>query len=470
MLLILFSFTLLVPLLISYLYQDETAEYFLLGMVAIFSAGILLWLPTRHQRQDLSRRDGFLVVALFWVVLGCFSAVPLQMILDMDFVDAVFEAVSAFTTTGATVLTHLDDMPPALLFYRQQLQWYGGMGVVVLAIAVLPMLGIGGMQLFRAETPGLVKDEKIAPRITRCARSFWLIYLGMTCACALAYWLAGMTVFDAIAHSLSTISTGGFSTHDASLGYFHNTAVELVAVLFMVLGGVNFSIHYFAIASGSPRAYWRDVEVRAYGIMILGVFALVAFDLAHAHYHQALGEILRASLFQTVSVITSTGFLTEDFSRWPDFAPLLLFYASFVGGCAGSTAGGMKVIRVLVVLKQAGRDLVRIVHPRLVRPLKLAGRVLPGEVISAVWGFFSLYVALFAIFMLCLMALGVDQISAFSAVATCMNNLGPGLGQVAENFQNFPVIGKWLLILAMLMGRLEIYTLLVLLAPSLWRQ
>jgi len=467
--LLLYSATLLPPLLLSLLYADGEILHFLYSLGVTVFTGLLLWWPVRRLRVELRKRDGFVIVAMFWVVLGLLGALPFLFSAHLSLTDAFFEAISAFSTTGATVMTGLDHMPPSILFYRQQLQWFGGMGVVVLAVAILPMLGIGGLQLYRAETPGPFKSDKIAPRITQCARSFWFIYAGLTLLCALGYWLAGMSLFDAVAHSLSTISTGGFSTHDASLAYFDSPAVEAIAILFMILGGINFSVHFLALVGGHPLAYLHDLEVRTYLIILAVVGLLIALALYHSHYHADMLSSLRFGLFQTVSVMTSTGFVTEDFSRWPGFITMLLFFSSFIGGCAGSTAGGMKVIRLIIIFKQSWLDILQLIHPHGVRPLKISGRVLPERVGDAVWGYFALYVATFVVIMLLLMADGMDQVTAFSAVTTSMNNLGPGLGAVAVNFQDVSETSKWLLAFAMLLGRLEIFTVLVLLTPEFWR-
>lgn len=468
--LLLYSCTLLPPILIALLRADGELLHFVYSLAVTVSTGLFFWWPVRQLEVDLKKRDGFVVVAMFWVVLGLLGALPFLFGVHLSLTDAFFEAISAFSTTGATVMTGLDHMAPSILFYRQQLQWFGGMGVVVLAVAILPMLGIGGMQLYRAETPGPFKEEKISPRITQCARSFWLIYAGLTLICGFAYWLAGMSLFDAVAHSLSTISTGGFSTHDASLAYFRSPAIEAIAILFMVLGGINFSVHFLALVAGRPMAYLTDLEVRTYLIVLLVVSLLIALTLYLSHYHADMPSSLRYGLFQTVSMMTSTGFVTEDFSHWPDFIPLLLFFVGFIGGCAGSTAGGMKVIRLIIIFKQSGLNILQLIHPHMVRPLKLSGRVVPAQVTDAVWGYFALYVATFVVIMLLLMADGMDQVTAFSAVATSMNNLGPGLGDVSANFQQVSAEGKWLLAFAMLLGRLEIFTVLVLLTPDFWRR
>ncbi len=465
-----YSATLLIPISVALWYHDGEAVHFADALLATVSAGLLLRLAGAGTRVQLRAHEGFIVVAMFWLVLSALASLPLHLGPHLSFTDAVFEATSAFTTTGATVMSGLDRLPPSVLIYRQQLQWFGGMGIIVLAVAVMPLLGVGGMQLYKAETPGPLKEEKITPRIARGARSFWLLYAGLTAACALGYHAAGMPLFDAVAHSLSTVSTGGFSTHDASLGHFDSLAVEMVAVVFMLLGGINFSLHYVALAGRSLRGYLDDPEARAYLGLIVAVAAAVSLGLVWSGFHGDWKADLRAALFHAVSVVTSTGFVTEDFSHWPDFVPVLLLMASFVGGCAGSTAGGMKVIRVLVMGKQSGRDLLRLVHPAVVRPLRLGRRVLPERVVEAIWGYFAAYVALFVLFMLGLMALDLDQVTAFSAVATCMNNLGPGLGRVATSFAGLPDAAKWILVAAMLAGRLEIFTLLVLFTPAFWRR
>ncbi len=468
--LLIFSFTLLPPLAVSLGYHDGELHHFADALALTLLLGLVLWWPVRRRAGDLRRREGFIVVAMFWLVFSVLGTLPLMLGTRLGFADAVFEVVSAVTTTGATVLTGLDQMPPSLLYYRAQLQWLGGMGLIVLAVAILPMLGIGGMSLYRAETPGPMKDDKLTPRITHSARTFWYIYSGLTAACAIGYWLAGMSGFDAVAHAFTTLSTGGFSTHDASMAYFNSPWVDLVADIFMLLGGVNFSIHYLVLFRRDPRGYWRDTEVRTY-LLVLAAFTLaIAAMLMARHIHDDPLTALRYSAFQTISVITSTGFTTEDFSLWPLFLPTLLIFSSFIGGCAGSTAGGMKVIRFLLLFKQGLRDLRRLPHPRMVNSLKLGGRVVPDRIIDAVWGFFAVYLATFVVIMLLLMGGGMDQITAFSAVATCMNNLGPGLGEVTSNFQSVSAPAKLLLSGAMLLGRLEIFTVLVLLSPSFWRK
>ncbi len=376
--------------------------------------------------------------------------------------------MSGLTTTGATVIVGLDLLPRSILFYRQQMQWFGGMGIIVLAIAVLPMLGVGGQALFKAETPGLSK-EKLTPRIAGTAKALWYIYLGLTVTCALAYWAAGMTGFDAISHSFSTVAIGGFSTHDNSIGYFDSTVIEMIAVIFMLISGVNFGLHFTAARQVDFRHYWRDEEFRAYVWIALTLTVITASYLFLTETSDWKMS-LRNALFHVVSIGTTTGFTSEEYFNWPTFLPVLLLFASFIGGCAGSTGGGMKVIRVLLLFKQGQREMGRLLHPHATIMVKVGGMTLPNRMIDVVWGFFASYVALLAIMLLLLMAAGLDQESAFSAVVACLNNLGPGLGTVAANYSSLGDFSLYVLSIAMLFGRLEIFTMLVLFTPAFWRQ
>jgi len=426
----------------------------------------------RELRHELRLRDGFVIVVLFWTGLGVAGGVPLMLSdqPDISIVDAVFESISGLTTTGATVISGLDDLPKSILFYRQQLQWLGGMGIIVLAVAILPVLGVGGMQLYRAETPGPIKDSKLTPRITETAKALWLIYLTLTVSCMLAYWFAGMGIFDALAHSFSTVSIGGFSTHDASIGYFDNPTIEMVAIFFMLISGVNFALHFFSWRALTLRKYWQDSEFRTYIAGIAAASILVILFLYFSSTVTSLSLAFRQGLFQTVSIATTTGFATTSYSLWPVFIPVLLLLMSFVGGCAGSTGGGMKVIRVLIILKQGMREVKRLVHPNATLLIKVGKKPLPDNVIEAVWGFFSAYVFVFVMLMLVLLATGMDQVTAFSAMAATLNNAGFGLGDVAANYAPIKDVGKWALCVAMLMGRLEIFTLLVVMSPAFWQR
>jgi trk system potassium uptake protein TrkH len=472
LLLMLFSTTLLPPLIVSIVYQDGQVQAFLAGMIAVIVLGFVMWFPAHRFKEELRVRDGFLLVTLFWVVLGVAGAIPLVLSNNptLSATDAVFESFSGLTTTGATVITGLDDLPASILFYRQQLQWLGGMGIIVLAVAIMPMLGIGGMQLYRAETPGPLKDNKLTPRITETAKALWYIYLTLTIACAVCYWLAGMSGFDAIGHSFSTVAIGGFSTHDQSMGYFQSSTIEMIAVVFMLLAGMNFALHFMAWRSMSLSPYRYDSEVKAY-LLVLGIVtAITVVYLYYTHTFVFFSDALHAGLFQAVSIGTTTGFTTTEYFVWPGFLPVMLLFVSFVGGCAGSTGGGMKVIRFLLLVKQGHRETIRLIHPNAQIPVKVGNKPMPDRVVNAIWGFFAAYVGSFVVIMLFLMATGLDQITAFSAVAACMNNLGPGLGDVGANYVGINDPAKWALSFAMMLGRLEVFTLMILFTRAFWRR
>lgn len=465
-----FGLTQLLPLLFSLGYRDGEWRHFLYSIAFSLTLGSLLLLLGRRSGRDLKTRDGFLVVGLFWVILGLLAAQPFVLVLDMSLTDALFESVSALTTTGATVITGLDDLAPSILIYRQWLQWLGGMGMIVLGVAIMPMIGVGGMNLYKAEAPGPMKDQKLTPRLAKTARLLWGLYAGLTLANAAAYWAAGMTPFDAFAHALSTVSTGGFSTHDASLGYFNSSLIESIAVVFMLMGAINFSVHFLAFRSANPMQYLANVEVRSFLVFVLGTIVLVSLVLRSSGEYASMPPSIRNAVFEVVSVVTSTGFGTVDFSHWPDFLPILLIFISFVGGCGGSTAGGMKVMRIIVMLKQGSREIQRLIHPRAVTLLRVGGHRVGERTIDAVWGFMAAYVVSFILLMLLMIHFGgLDALDAFSAIATSMNNLGPGLGEVASNFTAVTDSGKLIAAFAMLLGRLEVFTLLVLLTPAFWR-
>ncbi len=470
LLLTLFSLTMLPPVVIAWVYDEQSLQAFLYAFAMVMIIGMVLWLPVHAHRKELRLRDGFIVVVMFWVVLGMSGSLPFVLSLEMSLVDAAFESISGLTTTGATVISGLDELPRSVLYYRQQLQWLGGMGIIVLAVAILPMLGIGGMQLYRAETPGPMKDNKLTPRITETAKALWYIYLGLTVACGVAYWLAGMTPFDAVAHSFSTIAIGGFSTHDASMGYFNSALIESVAIVFMLLAGVNFALHFLAWRGLSLRPYLGDPEFRFYFTILFVVSAITAYFLYASGTFDNPGSALHHGIFQAVSIGTTSGFTTAEYHNWPLFLPVLLLMTSFIGGCAGSTGGGLKVIRVLLLLKQGMREINRLIHPNAQFVVKIGSKPLPSRVIDAVWGFFSLYVVCFCLMSVILAATGLDFVTSFSAVAACMNNLGPGLGDVGVNYTSINDTAKWVLCFAMLLGRLEIFTLLVLLTPAFWRK
>ncbi|MBM96235.1 MAG: potassium transporter [Oceanospirillaceae bacterium] len=468
--LMLFSLTMLPPILVSLWFNDGALPAFLAALGLTFGIGLLIWLPVHRVRADLRTRDGFVITVLFWLVLALSGSIPFMLSEspNLSFTDAFFESLSGWTTTGATIMTGLDDLPESILWYRQQLQWLGGMGIIVLAVAVLPMLGIGGMQLFRAETPGPLKDSKLTPRITETAKALWYIYLGLTIACAVGYWLAGMSVFDAIGHSFATVAIGGFSTHDASLGYFDSAAIETIAVFFMLISSLNFALHFYAWRYNSILHYFRDSELKFFFSVMIGGIILTVPALWLTDTYD-LPDSIRYGVFEAVSIATTTGFGTADFSVWPIFLPVLLFMMAFIGGCAGSTGGGMKVIRVLLIFKQGWREITRLVHPNAIIPVKIGRDPVAERVLDAVWGFFALYVLTYMVMMILLLSTGLDHVTAFSAVGACLNNLGPGLGDVAAHYGNVSDAGKWILSFTMLLGRLEIFTLLVLISPAFWR-
>lgn len=471
MLIAIFSITMIPPALVAYWYKDGAGVPFILSFLLCLAMGFVIWYPNRQYRDELKVRDGFLIVVLFWTVLGAVGGIPFVLAEnpDMDLAAAMFEAFSGLTTTGATVLTGIELLPKAILYYRQQLQWLGGMGIIVLAVAILPLLGVGGMQLYRAETPGPVKDNKMTPRIADTAKHLWYIYLAITVLCALAFYLAGMSLFDAICHAFSTVAIGGFSTYDASIGYFNSATINMICVLFLLISAINFPLHFAVIRGKSVSTYFRDPEFKTF-LGIQAALILICFlVLLHTSVYDNGVAALNHAAFQAVSISTTAGFTTDGFAAWPLFLPILLIFSSFIGGCAGSTGGGMKVVRVLLLFKQGARELNRLVHPRAIYAIKLGRRPVEDRIVQAVWGFFAAYALVFVVIMLALIFTGLDNITAFSATAACLNNLGPGLGEVAAHFGNIPDASKWILIIAMVFGRLEIFTLLVLFTPAFWK-
>ena len=470
-----FSGTMLIPAFVALIYGDGGGKAFMQAFMLSLTAGTLLWWPFHHHKQELRSRDGFLIVVAFWFVLGGLATLPL-LLFDaphLTVASAVFEAFSGLTTTGATVMTGLDNLPKAILFYRQFLQWLGGMGIIVLAIAIIPLLGIGGMQLYRAEMSGPMKEQKIRPRITETAKVLWMIYLSLTLSCALAYWLAGMSVFDAITHSFSTVSIGGFSTHDASIGYFNSPLINGITVLFLLVSACNFGLHFRAFSTIGRenffKIYLRDPEFRFFmSIQLILVVVCTSVMWGHSYFKTSWQDFEQV-LFQAVSISTTTGYTTSDFAAWPSFVPVLLISASFMGGCAGSVGGGLRVARVLVLYLQGKRELKRVVHPNLVYPIKWGKNVLDERVIGSIWAFFSAYILVFLICLLGVIACGVEPFNAFNAVLASINNLGPGLGAVSSNMIAIPDSAKWILTIAMVCGRLEIFTLLALFTPAFWR-
>src|SRR6185295_10865693 len=465
-----FGATLVPPMAISLLYGDGELQHFAMAYAGAMVAGVALWLPFRRRPSVLRSRDGFVIVALVWAVLGLLGAVPFMLTLHLDFPSAFFESVAGYTTTGSTTLIGLDGLPPSILMYRQQIQWLGGLGVIVLAVALLPMLGIGGMQLYKGETPGPFKDERITPRVTRSARSLCFVYVVLTLVCAAAFWFSGMSPFDAVSHAFSTLSTGGYSTHDDNIGFFNSVPIEVVTIVFSLIGAISFNEHFLALRALQVQRYQRDTQTRVFLVVVAVLTAVTTAVLYAQGTYPSLPSAFRHGLFASAAAVSTSGFDIASFASWPLALPSLMIFAMFVGGCAGSSAGGMKVIRYVVLFKQVGVHIHRLIHPQAIRRMKLDGQPVPDSVVEAVGGFFAVYVVVFLIFMVLAMMDGMDQITAFGAVATSINNAGPGLGSVAITFADVSPQGKIMFAIAMLFGRLEIFTFLVLLTPAFWKR
>ena len=470
LMLMVFSTSMLVPIVFAAIYQENTLPMFFLAFTITMIVGFLSWLPARNMKGEIRIRDGFIITVLFWLVLSTFGALPfaLSQETNLSFIDALFESISGLTTTGATVFTNLEDLPKSILYYRQQLQWLGGIGIVVIAVSILPMIGVGGMQIYKAETPGPIKDTKLTPRIAETANALFKIYVFLTVACAIAYWVAGMSWFDALSHSFSTISIGGFSTYDESLGHFDNNAVLTIASIFMVVSGLNFALHYTAWHARSIKSYISDPEARLFVLVILfGILVTTYFLYTTASIPNE--EILFVGVFQLISILTTTGFTTTEFHLWPSFLPFFLILLSFFGACAGSTGGGIKMGRILIMSQQVVREIYRLIHPNAVLPIKTKKHKIPERVTDGIWAFFGIYFFIFYVMVLLLLANNLDYITAWSATAASFNNLGPGLGAVAENYADLNAMSKAILCSGMLLGRLEVFTLLVVLSPTFWR-
>lgn len=471
LLLMVYSLSMLPPILVDFMYHESVWSAFAISFALTMGTGLVLWLPFHHYKRELKARDGFLIASLYWCVLSLFSALPFIFITNgpLGWLDSIFEAVSGITTTGASVIAQLDALPRAVLYYRQQLCFLGGMGIIVLAVAILPMLGVGGMQLYRTEVPGPIKEAKLTPRIAETAKIFWLIYLMLTAVCLIAYKLAGMTWLDAVGESFSTVSTGGFSMHNSSFAYYNSRIIEAIAILFMILGGTSFSLHFIAFRSRSLVYYWHDEEFRTFLYTLVGV-SFITFVMLFVHHiyleqHQAIIH----SVFNVVSLITTTGFTATPFEQWPTFIPVLIMVAALIGGCGGSTSGGLKVIRLLMLSKQGVSEIKRLLHPNAVLTIKFGRQILPGHILQAMWSFIAVFLFCYALLLLGLLATGLDLRTAVGASTAALANAGAGIGDVANGFGHLNPIAKVLIIVAMLAGRLEIFTLLVLFTPAFWR-
>lgn len=469
LLLMLFSLSMLSPLIINFIFHEQLYWPFAAAFFCTIATGALLWVCFRQHQREFKIRDGFLLVVLFWFVLCFFGALPFWFIdPQAPIIDALFESVSGFTTTGASILARLDQLPHAILFYRQQLQFLGGMGIVVLAVAILPMLGVGGMQLYRAETPGPMKDAKLTPRITQTAKALWSIYCLLTLLCMLCYWAAGMHWFDALGESFATVSTGGFSMHQTSFAYYHNDWIELIACFFMLLGGTNFALHFIAMKKRSILHYWQDEEFRFYVGLILFASLIVMLSLNSVGLFTSSRHLIIHSLFNVISLATTTGYEVSAVQHWPQALPFLVMLLAIVGGCAASTSGGIKVIRALLLYKQSKREMIRLLHPHAIIPIKFGQHTLAEPILQSMWGFISVFIALFLLLMVLFMAVGNDLVTSFAAITAGLANSGAGIGHINVAFTDLNIASKWILIFAMLAGRLEIFSLLILLTRSFW--
>lgn len=468
-----FAFAMLVPLLVALIGDDQALHAYDMAFAITLVSGGALWLGTRRFRRELAPRDGFLLVTLVWTALPAFATLPLLLHLPgLSFTDAYFEAMSGMTTTGATVLTGLDDLPLSINVWRHFLVWIGGMGVIVLAVAILPLLGVGGSQIYKAETAGPLKEAKLTPRIAETAKGLYLIYLSISAVCVLAYRFAGMEWRDAFMMMCSTMGLGGFAPYDASVGYWNSPTIEMTAVVFMLIAGFNFSMHFLAWRRRSLLVFLRDPEGKAFLTVTLGTALLLAVFLVWRDVYPEFWTALRYTLFNTVSIATTTGYASTDYAQWPMLAPVMMLFLSCFATCAGSTGGGVKMIRAILLVKQARRELVRILHPRVVNPVCLGNQIIDNQVIFAVLAFMLIWGASVMVGTLLLLASGLDIVTAATAVIACINNTGPGLGQVgpAQNFAVLDDFETWVCSFAMLIGRLELMSVLVLFTPAFWRK
>ncbi len=468
----LFGLTLSLPMLVAWLNGEPTLRLFAEALLFTCLAGFLLWVVFRPFRRELRIKDGFLLVFLVWAGLPVFGMLPLLSHLDISVTDAYFEAVSGLTATGATVLSGLDALPASINIWRGELQWFGGMGVIVLAVAILPMLGIGGRQLFKAETPGPMKDTRLTPRIAQTAKGLWLIYAGLTLVCFLAYWAFGMSWTDALMHAFSTMGLAGFSSHDASFGYFDSQALEIIAITFMLISGINFATHFNFLRTRTFGVYVNDGEAKVFVFTVLGSGVLIAFYLWGVGQYGDFPSALRYALFNTVSVATTTGYATTDFGLWPAFAGFWMLLLGTFSTSSGSTGGGIKMIRARLLIQQLYRELKRLLHPSAQIPVRYAGVPVSNQIIFAVLAFFFVFVLAAIIMTLAMMATGLEPVTAVTAVIATLSNIGPGLGGVGPSttFAALNDFQTWLCTLAMLLGRLEMFTFLVVLTPAFWRK
>jgi len=469
----LFALLMCVPLAFALAEQDPAEQAFITSIVVTFAVGAVMSLATLRFRRELQPRDGFVLVGAVWLLLPAFAALPLKLAIPgISITDAYFEAMSGLTATGATVITGLDNLPLSVNVWRCFMMLIGGLGIIVLAVAVLPMLGVGGAQLFKAETAGPIKDTKLTPRMAETARGLWVVYFVFSLACFLAYRWAGMSWADAFMHMCTTMGLGGFSSHDLSFGYWNSPQIEAVAIVFMMLAGVNFALYFAMWRQRAPGLLWRDVEVRSfYAVVLLSTAFITVYLWAHEEF-PTFAESLRHTAFHVVSLATTTGYAAHDYAQWPMFAALLMILLGCFATCAGSTGGGIKMVRMLLLLKQSQRELVRIVHPNVVNPVVLGGQVISPKVMQSVIAYMMIYGATLVVFTMAMLFTGLEPVTAFTAVIACVNNIGPGLGDVgpAVNFGGLSDLQTWLCTVAMLLGRLELLSVMVLLTPQFWRR
>jgi trk system potassium uptake protein TrkH len=467
-----FSAAFIPPLGFSMHYNEGAFNAYLWSMAGNFALGLLMWWGGRGQRRELKSRDGFLLVALTWSVLAATAAVPLMIGLGLSFTDAYFETMSGFTTTGATVISGLDHIAHAHNLWRHELNWLGGLGIIGLAMAVLPLLGVGGMQVYRAESTGPIKDSKLTPRFVHTARSLWLIYVALTAACIVALKLAGMGWFDAVCHAFAALSLGGFSTHDASVGYFNSPLIEVVLIFFMLLAGINFATHFLAWRGKSLRPYLRDAEASVMLGLIVGSCVVLAGYLWFTGTYSTYWTSFRYVSFNLVSMALDCGLVNTDFDRWPLFVPLWMLLLSCLASSAGSTGGGIKMVRTLILFKQSARELFSLLHPSGMHTLKVGGQVIPDRTVLSVFGFIHLYTLSVIVLTFLLIISGMDFLSAVSAIISTINNAGPGLREVgpATTYAVLTDFQTWVCTASMLVGRLEVFVLVVLMTPAFWRE
>jgi trk system potassium uptake protein TrkH len=466
-----FGLTMMVPLLVGLYYHDQSVIPLLKSMGLTIAAGLSLFFIFKSSKAEvIKQREGMAIVAVGWTAVGLFGALPFYFASGFEnFVDAAFESVSGFTTTGASILTNIEAIPKGLLFWRSLIQWLGGMGIIVLSVAILPFLGVGGMQLYKAEVPSPVPD-KLKPRIRDTAMILWKVYALITLAQTVLLLLGGMSLYDALCHTFTTMPTGGFSTRNASIAHYDSVYFDCVFIVFMLMAGINFSLHY-QLLKGRPLVFWQDSECRFFLGTVVLLTIIVSINL-YGSVYATIGKALRYGTFQVVSLITTTGYATADYEKWPAMSQRILLLCMFFGASAGSTGGGMKCLRIMLCFKYCYRELFSLIHPHAVSQIKIGGKVVPDDVMRSVVGFLALYMGLFALSAVMLAGMGVDFRTAFAAIAASLGNIGPGFGMVGpvENYAQIPYLGKWLLIWCMLLGRLEIFTVIILVVPEFWRK